>query len=207
MAEKEKKSNHNPNIDWKKIKTEYITSKDNSVTQETLCKKYDVSARQMAEHCSKEKWVEKRKAYRKSVAEKTLEKISNKESSKLASLMASTDKLVKVVADTLEDPDQFKRYIVTDGLCDGRSETTEKIFEKVDIKAIKDLTTILKDLVALNRNLYNIPTEAELTQREIAKQRLEIEKTKSEAITNPDRTIQVVFGNTDINADEEGWCD
>jgi hypothetical protein len=56
----------------------------------------------------------------------------------------------------------------------------EKVFDKVDTRALKDTVSVLKDLTALARDFYDIPTAAQREQREINRERLEIEKKRAE---------------------------
>lgn len=179
-------------INWDDIKTEYITTK---ISQRALAKKYGISAGKIAEHCKRGKWVEQRERYRSRTFAKTLEKTSNKEADRLARLISATTKAIDVSMEAFEDEQQFKRYIVTEGIGGGATETTEKIFQKVDTKALKDLTGVLKDLTALMRDFYNIPTPAQAEAQRIAAARLEMEQKKAEADTVEDNNVEIVFAN------------
>ena len=161
--------------DWQAIKTEYITT---ATSYRKLAKKYGVSHVQIANVGGKEGWVEQRKQYLSETLSKTLTKSSDKEAARLSNLMATTTKAIDVAAKAFEDEQQFNRYLVETGPKDNR-ETEERIFAKVDTRALKDLTAVLKDLTTLVRDFYNIPTPAQAEARRIAAERLALDQRKS----------------------------
>ena len=70
---------------------------------------------------------------------------------------------------------------------DGDSEwTAERLYDKVDTKAIKDLTGALKDMTLVLRNLNNLPTQAEAEAQRIAAERLKLEQRKVDAAEKAD---------------------
>lgn len=175
-------------VDWKAIKTEYITT---NKSLRDLTKEYDVGYTSLSLHSREEGWVEERKDYQAKCVLKATQKTCNKESDRLARLITATTKAIDVAMEAFEDDKQFNRYVVTEGLGMGISETSEKIFDKVDTKALKDLTGVLKDLTALMREYYNIPTPAQAEAQRIAAERLELEKRKVDADGGTDMTITV----------------
>ena len=66
----------------------------------------------------------------------------------------------------------------------------EVISQKVDTKALKDMTAVLADLTELVRELYRIPTQAEAHKQWVAEQQL---KLKQEAATDETQAIHVVL--------------
>ena len=94
--------------------------------------------------------------------------------------------------EAFEDEKQFNRYIVSEGCGDGFSETSEKIFDKVDTKALKDLTGVLKDLTGLMRDFYNIPTPAQAEAQRIAAERLALDKKRAEAGEATDTALEII---------------
>lgn len=154
-------------MDWNAIKTEYITT---DTSYRKLAAKYGVTSVQVANVGKKEAWVEQRNRYLAEVLAKTLEKSSEAESDRLTRLMETTGKAIDVVVSAFDDEKQFHRYVV---------ENEEKIFAKVDTKALKELTSVLKDLTGLMRDFYNIPTPAQAEAQRIAAARLELEQRKA----------------------------
>lgn len=200
------------NADWKKIKTEYITT---DISQRKLAQKYGVGPSRIAARSKAERWVEQREQYRSKTIAKTLEKSSTIEANRLSRLMDTTTKAIDVAVKAFEDESQFNRYLVDrkeayasplideDGetAISERSWTEEKIFSKVDTKALKDLTSVLKDLTSLMRDFYNIPTPAQAEAQRIAAERLELDRLKAAASKdNTADDIEVIF-----NAGPEEW--
>ena len=58
-------------VDWKKVKTEYITT---NTSYRKLCQKYDISLNTLHHNAKKEKWVELRKQYQNNVVTKSVKK-------------------------------------------------------------------------------------------------------------------------------------
>ena len=137
-----------------------------------------------------------REQYKNEVITKTLGKTSTKEAHRLHKLMNTTAKAIDTVVRAFADDNQFNRYIVEKKekyaspkvLVDENGEVIqaiseqqwaeEKVFNKVDTKALKDMTAVLKDLTALMRDFYNIPTPAQAEAQRLAAERLELDKRK-----------------------------
>lgn len=201
------------NVNWEEIKTEYITT---SVSQRKLAEKHGVSYCSLKDRSVKEGWVSLREQYRRKTLAKALSKASSKEANRLSKLMDTTTKAIDVIARAFSDEDQFNRYLVEvkeeyvspvvdegDGAPRAISErqwTEEKIFKKLDTKAIRDLTSALKELTGLTRDFYNIPTPAQAEAQRIASERLELDRIKAESDKEDKGDITVIF-----EAGPEGW--
>lgn len=177
-------------IDWKPIKTEYITT---SKSHRELAEKYGISRSAIGEKSKEEQWVKLREKYQAKCVARARQKASDKEVNRLERLIAATSKAIDVAMEAFEDEKQFNRYIVTDGIGEGATVTTEREFAKVDTKALKDLTGVLKDLTGLMRDFYNIPTPAQAEAQRIAAARLEIDRKKAEDSDAGDGSVEVVF--------------
>lgn len=164
-------------LDWEAIKTEYITT---DTSQSKLAKKNGVSKTVIARKCAQEGWVQKREQYVSDMLAKTLQKHQEQDVKRLCKLMDATEKLIDISLRAINDEQQYNRFIVSEGIGDGMSETSEKVFDKVDTRALKDTVSVLKDLTALARDFYDIPTAAQREQRDINRERLEIEKKRAE---------------------------
>ena len=182
-------------VDWKTIKSEYITTE---TSYRKLAQKYGVHFKAVSQKGKSEGWVELRKAYKVKTITKAIEKSAERDSDRLAALMDTTTKAIGVAVKAFEDEQQFNRYLVERrekyafptradevedidevSLLSERQWTEEKIFSKVDTKALKDLTAVLKDLTGLMRDFYNIPTPAQAEAQRIASERLEMDKRKN----------------------------
>lgn len=190
-------------IDWDKIKTEYVTT---DISQTKLIKKYKLSKGDVNRHSVQDGWVEARKVYREKTVAKAVEKTANKKANELAGVLSSAYKIRDTIEKAVDDPYQFNRFLVTKGSKGGEFETTEEVMEKVDTKAIREMTQALKAIEGLIRSLNNIPTPAEQQRLDIERQKFELEKEKWErekAEASSAHEVRVVFDTDDM----EGWTE
>lgn len=179
-------------VDWKPIKTEYVTTR---CSYRQLSDKYGVSVGLISKVANREQWREQRERFSNKCMQKVAEKAENREVNRLSRLIKATTKAIDVAMEAFEDDKQFNRYIVTEGYGPGMTETSEKVFDKVDTKALKDLTGVLKDLTSLMRDFYNIPTAAQAEAQRIAAERLELEKRKADAGESDGGGVEIVFSD------------
>lgn len=163
--------------DWTEIETMYITG---NMSQKELAESLKISYSTLSKVATENKWSDKRKKFRKKTAKKGLERASARIARKLSKLADGTELLIDAALKALGDENQFYRYIVTNGTGEGCSVTTEEIFEKLDAKALKDVTASLRDLLAMRRDLFGIPTHGESVAEKLAREKLELEKRKLE---------------------------
>lgn len=185
--------------DWKDIETEYITT---NISYSKLAEKHGVPEGTLSKYAAKNKWFQKRKDYTEKMVAKTTDGIASQEAEKLTKLKIATDTMTKVIDDILADTQQFYRHIVE---CKGTKVienntenpdvmtlwSEEQIFKKADTKAIRDIVMSLKELTSLVRNLNNIPTQAEWEARQLAMQRLELDKKKADVESNENKEIRI----------------
>lgn len=194
-------------LNWSALKTEYVTS---DISLRALAEKHKIDKNLIYAHSKKEAWVKGREDYRARVGAKAIAKSCDKESTKQANQLSGLldasynlrDRIMKATA----DPDQFNRYLVTKGRKGGEFETVEVIKDKVDTKAIRELTQSMRALEDLIRSLNNIPTPAEQQRLDIERQKFELEKEKWEkekAERSTAHEVRVVFDTDDL----EGWTD
>lgn len=175
---------------WSKIKTEYINT---NISMRKLAAKYGVSYNTLNRRAREEKWTTSRKARDDYVLKIATQKSAEMQAEQLAQIGALAGAIVDRIVAEIADEDQFHRYIITDGIGGGATETTERRFDKVDSKAIRDLTSTLKDALGIIRNAYGIPTQAEAEAQRIAAERLAMEKRRAEAESATDSSINVFF--------------
>ena len=191
-------------IDWTAIKAEYITG---TISYRKLADSWGVSFRTLSDRALREGWKEARDKHRNNVVEKTVQKVASRKASttanKLCDLQEAADNMGRVIAEIFADSEQFHRHIVTEGLGMGATKVEERQYKKVDTKAIKDLTGAIKDLAAVMRNIYDLPTAQEQAAMDIAAERLRLDKAKAEAEQNTgDDEVKVEF----FDPEEEGWA-
>lgn len=158
---------------WEKIKADYITS---DVSLRQLAKKYKTSTSKMYEHSRNEGWVEARKQHRKEVIEEAVCKACIKPIDVLADILEIAYKICDHVADAVDDPDQFNRYLVKVGDGKGNYYTVERIFGKCDTKALKEMVYAIRDLANLILSIKGINSEAEQQRLDIQREKLQMMK-------------------------------
>lgn len=145
-----------------------------------LAAKYHVSNAAIYRRSKPEEWVIKREQFKRKTEAKLAEKLSERQAAddaiKLISLRRSADAMAGVIERTMQDAQQFNRYIISEGIGGGATETECRILDKVDTKAIKDLTGAIKDLTTIMRNLYDLPTIQERAAMENAAARLKMDQ-------------------------------
>ena len=185
-----------PNIDWEPIKAEYVTT---NISKRKLAEKHGVSASALNYRSAVDHWGEQRTAHRDRVLEKTSQRMSDAAAERMAMLMGGTDKMLAATLEALDDSKQFYRYLVKVKE-EGESFTREETFRKADTKAMKDMTLLLEKLTGITRDLYGLPTREQELRRELAEERLALEKQKLEGGAGEQTRIEVVF-----DAGEESW--
>lgn len=186
-------------LDWEAIKTEYITTE---ASQAELAKKYGCKRSTVGERCRKEKWVEERGKYRASLVQRAVESRAHEDVKHLKNLMGAAERITEIAVDALQkeqalytipvdrdeeysSPIDSKSGDVWTEDSDGvpvlrRRWNEDRVSEAVNTRALKDLAAIVKDMTTLIRDFYDIPTAAQREQREINRERLEIEKKRAE---------------------------
>jgi hypothetical protein len=161
-------------IDWAALEAAYITS---NKSYRVLAAENGISATMVSLKGKDGGWPAKRTEYRRINAKKAIEQQSENAVNKLLKLMDAADWLNDTIAAIKKDPEQFNRHLVQD---DVQGVTVEKLFDKIDTRAIRDLSGAMKDMVYVTRNLYNLPTQAEAEAQRVAAERLKLEQQKAE---------------------------
>ena len=175
--EKQKKSF----TDWDRIRSDYITGDE---SPKECARSHGVNYRTLGNHLYQEKWNDQRAAYRGAVVDKAIDTAATCSAYRVASdllgLSGVVDALERETRKALEDGEQLHRYLVqsTTRHKDGSTETAYKDItsDKVDTRALKDLTDVAKTLEALKRSLHGLETAQEQHRRQIEKERLELER-------------------------------
>lgn len=176
-SEKKKKSFP----DWGAIRNDYITGNE---SPKECARRHGVNYRTLGNHLYKEKWNDQRAAYRGAVVDKAIDTAATCSAYRVASdligLSGVVDALERETRKALEDGEQLHRYLVqsTTRHKDGTTETAYKDItsDKVDTRALRDLTDSVKTLEALKRSLHGLETAQEQHRRQIERERLELER-------------------------------
>ena len=176
-------------IDWSKAKSKYIKG---SMSYAKLAAEMGISCPVLTKKATKEHWPEARAEFRRKTAAKATQKASDAAAARLARVGDAAGELIERTLAAIGDPDQLNRYLVqrqqeyaepvedNQGRFISRdSWTEEQRFDKLDTKALREMTAALKDLTGILRNIYGIPTQAEAEAQRIAAERLEMDKAKA----------------------------
>lgn len=164
------KHRHKPGeIDWGAIRLEYIKG---GTSLRGLAKKHGVSLSCISAKCKAENWVGQKSDFGARAVQKAQIKLENHTANKLASLMRSSDLLSQRIEEVLGDPDQFEARVV-------------------DARGISDMAKALRLLNQTIRDLYDLPSGQEQLAREIAKEKLELERKKASAESNSGIQIEL----------------
>lgn len=165
---------------WELIEAEYIST---AISQSKLAAKCGIPFRTLADRALAGKWVAKRKAYKQQVVQSTVKKLASsasaKDYAKLVRLQNAADRMAAHLEKATDDADQFRRHVVIVGDGMGASHAECNIYDKYDARAMKDMSAAIKDMTATLRNLYQLPTEAELEAQKLAREKLALEKQKA----------------------------
>lgn len=145
-------------IDWIKIKSEYVNTK---ISYRELAEKYNVSLQSVSKHGNAEKWGELRKKQLNKIStevvQKTAEKIVEYEVDRISHIMHMCDKLTKEIDKAIEQLDKVivNGEVVNVGLID-----TYKLRQLVqslkDVKDIVKTDTSERDLKQLDTVIEHI---------------------------------------------------
>lgn len=127
-------------VNWEKIKTEYITG---DISQRKLAEKYGVPYSTLRDRARKDTWFKQRKKSREKVVSKSVQKVEAKQVQVATKELTLLDKIERHLDRAISDVDQFNRYIVTEQIGHGMTETSEQMYSKADMKALKDAMQVL----------------------------------------------------------------
>ena len=156
-------------INWTKIQVEYVAG---NMSLKQLAKDKRVSYSTLSKKASEGGWAQKRKEHRAKIGNEALARARARGLKRMDELLKATEAVLDTALQTVQDPEQFKRWIVTEDCGKGMSESSEKKFQKVDTKAMKDMVTVLKDLTGLMRDAYDLKTPAQELGEKLARERI-----------------------------------
>ncbi len=184
--------------DWEKIKAEYITT---DISLRDLADKYGIPMSCVGRRASLEKWSQERKKHKNKVVKEVVQKVQKSQANELAKKMKTVIGLRGVIDKALEDADQFSRWIISEGLGDGVSATTEKVFSKIDMKSIRDAAYALKVLQEIEDRVKGTIDAKDLKQIDIALQKLELDRERLEL---EKKKSAIAAAETDVTVTIEG---
>lgn len=162
-------------MDWNEIKTEYIAG---DTSYRKLAAKHGVPFTTLKRIAGKENWVGLRERAKAKADTIVVNSAAKERAAKLKGVLKSADGLSELISRTVDKINSLDRDMEN----------------PVDCKMIKDLTAATRDLTGVIRDLYDLPTDGERVARQIALERLELEKRKV-AVEDSNKTVTVVFGD------------
>jgi len=172
-----KKKDGGQRYDWVKIKADYVSDPDS--THDKISKKYGVSLTSIRKHSKADNWLATKKKKMQEVSDRVAEKVISKKANALAKEIMAADKAADVLLKAFEDADQWNRYIVNETVSDentSMSTSNEKLFQKIDTRALKDAVQALKLVEELKRSMLNIQRADQLNRERREERRLEMEE-------------------------------
>lgn len=142
------------------IKTEYVS--DPKMSYRKLADKYKFPLKKIAAAGRKENWTQLRAQLGDKIFKKTMNRISTQKADEFSRVINSAGRMLGVIEKAMDDEKQFNRYVLSDGI-----ESTEQIYAKVDTRAVKDMTTSLKELANLVAFVKNEQNNAADTDNDV----------------------------------------
>lgn len=158
---------------WEKIKAEYITG---NLSLRKTAEKFGISESTVCRRAEREHWYQEKLDSKHRVATKVVQEAEAKQVSIASKELELLDTIEGILDAALSDAKQFNRYIIQEHTGYGKTQTSEQLFEKIDMRAVKDVVQTL----AL-----------------IRKMREEYELKESPGVNS----IHITFGNA-----EDSWC-
>ena len=174
------------NYDWGDMKAEYISDPQSSLRK--IAEKYGVNRSAVGNKAKAENWFATKTEHQSRIVDETVTEVGLKHKDalkqELESVMNISDRISSVLK---EDPAQFNRYVTQtekpEILTSGKVSRVgvykyveERILQKVDTKAVKDMVQSLKMIEDMKRSMLEIQTANERQKLEIERERLELEK-------------------------------
>lgn len=144
--------------DWNALKTEYVTGE---ISKAALAEKHGINRTTLYRHAQIERWNEAKKEHLDNIASKCADNAAYIAAVKLAKELDIANKLGDVLDDAAADSEQFRRYIVTEKCEGGTTQTEERVFDKVDMRALNDAIKALRSLEEIKSIMYGIVSPAE----------------------------------------------
>ena len=129
--------------DWNALRTEYVTT---DISLPKMHEKHGTSLSALKDRCAKEGWVAAREEYRAEVGQRVVQKAVNDEVERLEGLQKNASLVSTLIHMNLLN-------LANAGLDVGVTEE--------GVKMVKDLTTALKQISEVMKDLYMIPVKKE----------------------------------------------
>lgn len=194
------------NVDWRKLKTEYITT---DTSYRLLAKKYRVGYQTICARSQKEGWIEQREQHRNKTVTNAIERIGERQAEKISSIDELADKLMQKVEQAIDELDrQIVKHTTKTKVIEYHNELrpdkpTKEVIEEeekildvesvIDRQGLKQIASALRDL----KEIKMLKTELDRMEQEAR-----IAKLQKEAASESDKAVGIEIT---FNAGEEEW--
>ena len=184
-------------MDWKKVKTEYITDEDSSYTK--LSEKYGISRSTIANRAGREGWSKEKERYHNELVTKTVARMGQKHVEKMARVQDLTDRLLDKIEQAINELDiqlakkvdkvkeiEYNNYERPDKPTKEIIHETEKlteyttIIDRAGLKAIASALRDVKEVQMLKTELDKREQEARIAN--LQKQAQKDDESKQEIV-------------------------
>lgn len=205
MAKKSSKKDGGQRYDWDKVKIYYVTTPGSSLKK--TAEKFGIRFRTVADKSSADNWFATKKEYHRELTNNVTKKVRTIQEDKLAKEVIAADAIADVITKMLEDPQQFYRHLVT-STQGAEITTTEEVFNKVDVRAVRDAVAVLKAVEEMKRSIIGIQKIEPLQKHQLDVERLQLEREKFEFEKQKAEMLKPDSSNViRIEGLEEGWSE
>lgn len=168
-------------LSWAEIENEYVTDiRRKPCSLEDLSKKYNIPLQTVFDQSAANEWSRKRKEFKEKTKQKAIEKTAEKVSDDIARITARhlrlSDKLLAVIEESLEDDEQFYKYVekIRTGYGPGEFDEKVEVTTLASLNESKLLSTVsaMEKLQKMQRQTLGIIDEKDRTKIEMDQRRL-----------------------------------
>ena len=143
--------------DWRKLKLEYVAGK---TTLKKLAEKYQVSESTIRKKASKDGWKKRRKQVSTKIEQKAIERLCDARAREFETIAQVNDRMSDVL-------DSLVEFIV--------QQPPDKYD---DLRGVESLTKAIAQVVAVKRDLYNVPTDEQKAKIEALREKSKLDREK-----------------------------
>lgn len=164
---------------WAAIKEDYITG---DIGYRLLAERHGVHWRSIAARGKRESWPDLRQQHRDAVTAQVLRDAKNatakRQCKHMEKLQDAADRMADIIMEAL-----------------AKESTYKDPAGNYDAKRLRDLSYVVRDMIAITRNVYDLPSIQEQNAMDIAIERLKLDQRKVEqADKDTNEGIEIVMG-------------
>ena len=176
---------------WEQAKLLYVTT---GASCGQVGQRLGMARKTVERRCAQEGWVEQRRAFRQKLYDRALEKAQKAGLAAMEDLMASAEEMTRRFRDVVEDPEAFRRYLVSDK---AGGPKREEIFQRTDMDAFRAASGTLKQMTDTVRDLWGIPGIRQEESLRMAREKLDMLKSRENA-GEPEKIVVEIEGGEEM---------